>query len=260
MTDAIMLGSATCSPSCAAAPRRRCSTGRPGQPCGTRATRGDAAMSRAPRCSGAGRLGHRVRQDARRGRRGRDDLGPPRVGRRRPSGETGVNEGYLPGVQAAGAGHRHPDARRGARRRRAGRARRAVADAARQPRRVGRRLRPGLDAGLPDEGHRAGHHQADEPGHRGDRRGRPPDRVVVVSGPNLAPEIAAEQPAATVVAGTDPDRATLVQQAIAAALPAAVHQRRRDRLRAGRGGEERDRAGVRDGHRDGLGRQHQGRR
>ena len=29
------------------------------------------------------------------------------------------------------------------------------------------------------------------------------DRVVVVSGPNLAPEIAAEQPAATVVACTD---------------------------------------------------------
>ena len=35
-----------------------------------------------------------------------------------------------------------------------------------------------------------------------DRR-RPPDRVVVVSGPNLAPEIAVEQPAATVVACTD---------------------------------------------------------
>ncbi|MER7475869.1 NAD(P)H-dependent glycerol-3-phosphate dehydrogenase [Micromonospora sp. NPDC000018] len=40
------------------------------------------------------------------------------------------------------------------------------------------------------------------------------DRVVVVSGPNLAPEIAAEQPAATVVACTDPDRATLVQRSI----------------------------------------------
>ncbi|MEH1102731.1 NAD(P)H-dependent glycerol-3-phosphate dehydrogenase [Micromonospora sp. CPCC 205561] len=40
------------------------------------------------------------------------------------------------------------------------------------------------------------------------------DRVVVVSGPNLAPEIAAEQPAATVVAGTDADRATLVQRSI----------------------------------------------
>jgi glycerol-3-phosphate dehydrogenase (NAD(P)+) len=42
-----------------------------------------------------------------------------------------------------------------------------------------------------------------------------PDRVVVVSGPNLAPEIAAEQPAATVVAATDLGRAKLVQQAIA---------------------------------------------
>jgi glycerol-3-phosphate dehydrogenase (NAD(P)+) len=40
------------------------------------------------------------------------------------------------------------------------------------------------------------------------------DRVVVVSGPNLAPEIAQEQPAATVVACTDMDRATLVQSSI----------------------------------------------
>ncbi|MCA2217226.1 NAD(P)H-dependent glycerol-3-phosphate dehydrogenase [Jidongwangia harbinensis] len=42
-----------------------------------------------------------------------------------------------------------------------------------------------------------------------------PARVVVVSGPNLAPEIAAEQPAATVVAGIDLQRARWVQQAIA---------------------------------------------
>ncbi|MEU4568416.1 NAD(P)H-dependent glycerol-3-phosphate dehydrogenase [Micromonospora sp. NPDC023956] len=40
------------------------------------------------------------------------------------------------------------------------------------------------------------------------------DRVVVVSGPNLAPEIAAGQPAATVVAGTDVGRATLVQRSV----------------------------------------------
>jgi glycerol-3-phosphate dehydrogenase (NAD(P)+) len=40
------------------------------------------------------------------------------------------------------------------------------------------------------------------------------DRVVVVSGPNLAAEIAAGQPAATVVACTDMDRATVVQRAI----------------------------------------------
>ncbi|MEO3744652.1 NAD(P)H-dependent glycerol-3-phosphate dehydrogenase [Plantactinospora sp. B5E13] len=40
------------------------------------------------------------------------------------------------------------------------------------------------------------------------------DRVVVVTGPNLAPEIADGQIAATVVACTDMDRATLVQSAI----------------------------------------------
>ncbi|MFR9780071.1 NAD(P)H-dependent glycerol-3-phosphate dehydrogenase [Micromonospora sp. MS34] len=44
--------------------------------------------------------------------------------------------------------------------------------------------------------------------------GVPADRVVVVSGPNLAPEIAAEQPAATVVAGTDNRRTALVQSSI----------------------------------------------
>jgi glycerol-3-phosphate dehydrogenase (NAD(P)+) len=42
-----------------------------------------------------------------------------------------------------------------------------------------------------------------------------PALVLVVSGPNLAPEIAAEQPAATVVAGHDSGRARQVQQAIA---------------------------------------------
>jgi glycerol-3-phosphate dehydrogenase (NAD(P)+) len=42
-----------------------------------------------------------------------------------------------------------------------------------------------------------------------------PDRVAVVTGPNLAAEIAAEQPAATVVACADIDRATRVQKALA---------------------------------------------
>ncbi|MGC9666287.1 NAD(P)H-dependent glycerol-3-phosphate dehydrogenase [Planosporangium sp. 12N6] len=42
-----------------------------------------------------------------------------------------------------------------------------------------------------------------------------PERVAVVSGPNLAPEIAAEQIAATVVACTDTERAARVQKAIA---------------------------------------------
>ncbi|MBT8228119.1 MAG: NAD(P)-dependent glycerol-3-phosphate dehydrogenase [Dactylosporangium sp.] len=40
------------------------------------------------------------------------------------------------------------------------------------------------------------------------------DRVAVVSGPNLAGEIALEQPAATVVAGIDSDRTTIVQRAL----------------------------------------------
>jgi glycerol-3-phosphate dehydrogenase (NAD(P)+) len=40
-----------------------------------------------------------------------------------------------------------------------------------------------------------------------------PDRVVVVSGPNLAREIAAEQPTASVIACTDHDRAVAVQHA-----------------------------------------------
>lgn len=44
--------------------------------------------------------------------------------------------------------------------------------------------------------------------------GVPADRVVVVSGPNLAAEIADEQPAATVVACTDQARAMQVQRAI----------------------------------------------
>ena len=54
-----------------------------------------------------------------------------------------------------------------------------------------------------------------------------PDRVVVVSGPNLAAEIAAEQPAATVVACTDIDRADRGAAGDRHAVPASVHQRRR---------------------------------
>jgi glycerol-3-phosphate dehydrogenase (NAD(P)+) len=42
----------------------------------------------------------------------------------------------------------------------------------------------------------------------------PPDRVAVVSGPNLAAEVASEQPTATVVACLDMGRATAVQRAI----------------------------------------------
>lgn len=42
-----------------------------------------------------------------------------------------------------------------------------------------------------------------------------PSRIVVLSGPNLAREIAEEQPAATVIAGADENRAKLVQAAAA---------------------------------------------
>jgi glycerol-3-phosphate dehydrogenase (NAD(P)+) len=48
----------------------------------------------------------------------------------------------------------------------------------------------------------------------GEAAGVEPGRIVVVTGPNLAAEIAAEQPAATVVAGSDAHRAGLVQNAI----------------------------------------------
>ena len=41
-----------------------------------------------------------------------------------------------------------------------------------------------------------------------------PAQIVVVTGPNLAPEIAARQPTATVVAGTDEARTTAVQDAV----------------------------------------------
>jgi glycerol-3-phosphate dehydrogenase (NAD(P)+) len=44
-----------------------------------------------------------------------------------------------------------------------------------------------------------------------------PDQVAVVSGPNLAPEIAREQPTATVVACSDLDRAAYVQRTCSAA-------------------------------------------
>ncbi len=45
--------------------------------------------------------------------------------------------------------------------------------------------------------------------------GVPVDRVTVITGPNLAPEIVAEQPTAAVVACVDEARATMVQKAVA---------------------------------------------
>ena len=54
------------------------------------------------------------------------------------------------------------------------------------------------------EGHRGGHPRPDE---RGDHRGAPGRRVAVLSGPNLAREIAAGKPAGTVVASEDAELA-----------------------------------------------------
>ncbi len=68
------------------------------------------------------------------------------------------------------------------------------------------------------------------------------ERIAVISGPNLAREIAQRQHAATVVACAD----DTVAEAAAAGLPHAllppVHQPRRGRLRTRRRGQERDRA------------------
>ena len=80
----------------------------------------------------------------------------------------------------------------------------AVADVARQNlERVGRHHPARRRAGVPDEGRRARHPQADERGDRRGRRRRPRTRIGVVSGPNLAKEIASREPAASVVACAD---------------------------------------------------------
>ena len=71
------------------------------------------------------------------------------------------------------------------------------------------------------------------------------DEVAVVSGPNLAGEIALEQPTATVVACSDHERAVVGAARLLDRLLQALHQRRRHRLRARRRVQERHRAGLR---------------
>ena len=85
--------------------------------------------------------------------------------------------------------------------------------------------------------------------------GAGPERIAVVSGPNLAREIAEGQPAAAVVACADEGTADPVAEAVPLADLPAVHEQRRGRLRARRRDQERDRAGGRDGRRPGLRRQ-----
>src|ERR1700683_40502 len=126
--------------------------------------------------------------------------------------------------------------------------------------------------------------------------GAPAERIAVVSGPNLSREIARREHAATVVACTDNAAAERLQRAchtgyfrpdpaprdraprprgdgrrvhrqrrrraaaagVSHRLLPPVHKPGRDRLRAGRRGEERHRAGGRDGGRHGARRQHAG--
>ena len=132
-------------------------------------------------------LGHRVRQGARRGGRGRARCWARRESVAAAINEYGVQRG-LPAVGAAagrGSGPPSTPPRRSTApswSRSPCRRRRCAATSPSGP----PALAPGLHAGLPDEGHRAGHHQADEPGHRARPPGSTRIRVVVVSGPNLA--------------------------------------------------------------------------
>ncbi len=83
------------------------------------------------------------------------------------------NTDYLPGVELPDAGQRHARPGADAGRRRVRRPRGAVADAAREPHRVGRAHPERRAAGLADEGRRARLAQADERGDRGGHRRRP---------------------------------------------------------------------------------------
>ncbi len=86
--------------------------------------------------------------------------------------------------------------------------------------------------------------------------GAGPERIAVISGPNLAKEIARREPAASVVACADEDVAKMLQQRVPLAGVPALHQHRRARLRARRRLQERRRPGRRDGGRARLRRQH----
>ncbi len=87
----------------------------------------------------------------------------------------------------------------------------------------------------------------------------PASHVAVISGPNLAGEIALRQPAATVVAGTDTDRHRSDSSRSPDRLLQAVHQSRRRRRRTRWRRQERHRVGYRHRRRNGLWRQQQGR-
>ena len=119
----------------------------------------------------------------------------------------------------------------------------------RQPHRLAAAAPAGRDAGQPDEGRRAGHAGADE---RGDRRGRRTCRRTgsrccpARTWPARSPPSSRPPPWSPAPTTTAPSP---LQHACMTGYFRAVHQQRRDRLRARRRGEERDRAGRRDGRR-----------
>ena len=89
--------------------------------------------------------------------------------------------------------------------------------------------------------------------------GAGPERIAVVSGPNLATEIARREPAASVVACADEDGgARRLQDAHPLAGVPSLHEHRRARLRARRRLQERRRPRGRHGRRPRLRRQHHG--
>ena len=86
--------------------------------------------------------------------------------------------------------------------------------------------------------------------------GAGPERIAVVSGPNLAREIAHREPAASVIACADESVAAAAPGPLPLAGVPSLPQHRRPRLRARRRLQERGRAVRRDGDRARLRRQH----
>ncbi len=114
-----------------------------------------------------------------------------------------VNQEYLPDILLPESIRATSDAERGARGRRGRRPRAPVAEPAPAAGRPASAAAPRRGRRQPDEGRGARHDPADERGDRGGRRGPQPSRVAVLSGPNLAREIALCEPAASVVACVD---------------------------------------------------------
>ena len=159
-------------------------------------------------------LGHGVRQDARRRRPRRDHLGPPRAGGR---GDPRAPDATPTTCPACGCPSGSPPPPTPARRSPAPtwscspcRRRRCAATSPTGPRVLDARR----DAGLPDEGHRARHHQADERGDRGDRRGGRRTGSWWSPGPTWRPRSPPSSRPRPWWPAPTCDRATLVQHAI----------------------------------------------